>query len=206
MSSVPDRYVTVVCQRVTSGCATQVAWVKMEVSMPRNDLSVFVHDDRLLILPNARASCCHVCVLYPESGRYQLYAIDDSGSKVPYSLSCKCPQHRLCGKCPQYRLCGKCAQAPCAGATCRSIPRLRASMCRGEGHARLAQCRAQGSSSSTCLCGCSACLCGCGVALVPFLLRHFAVPLVVLLRVLPSCACILAPRACGSGELQASSW
>jgi hypothetical protein len=107
MSSVPDRYVTVVCQRVTSGCATQVAWVKMEVSMPRNDLSVFVHDDRLLILPNARASCSHVCVLYPESGRYQLYAID-SGSKVPSSLSSNCLSSNclsskcLSCKCPQY--------------------------------------------------------------------------------------------------------
>ena len=84
MSCVAERYVTGVCQRVTSVCATQVGWVKMAVSMPRNDVSVFVHDDRLLILPNARGSCSHVCVLYPESARYQLYAID-SGSKVPYS-------------------------------------------------------------------------------------------------------------------------
>jgi len=42
----------------------------------RHDTTIFVHENKLLVLPNTRGACSSVVVLYPDSGRYQLYALD----------------------------------------------------------------------------------------------------------------------------------
>ena len=48
----------------------------VEAAAARHDTTIFVHENKLLVLPNTRGACSSVVVLYPDSGRYQLYALD----------------------------------------------------------------------------------------------------------------------------------
>lgn len=62
----------------------------VEAPLARHDTSIFVHQNKLLVLPNTRGACSSVVVLYPDSGRYQLYALDYL-NKVP-ALHTLCPR------------------------------------------------------------------------------------------------------------------
>ena len=55
--------------------------------MACDDVGVFVHEGKLLLLPKSRGNSSHVCVLYPETGRYQLYTLDNL-SKVSVAPLC----------------------------------------------------------------------------------------------------------------------
>lgn len=54
----------------------EVRQVSVDAAMARDDVTIFVDENKLLLLPNTRGACSSVCVLYPDSGRHQLYALD----------------------------------------------------------------------------------------------------------------------------------
>eukprot|EP00802_Teleaulax_amphioxeia_P002707 Tamp_02710.p1 GENE.Tamp_02710~~Tamp_02710.p1 ORF type:complete len:710 (+),score=157.81 Tamp_02710:1745-3874(+) len=59
------------------GIQAQVRHIAVDVPMACDDVGVFVHEGKLLLLPKSRGNSSHVCVLYPETGRYQLYTLDN---------------------------------------------------------------------------------------------------------------------------------
>ena len=63
--------------------AAEVRHVRVDAAMARDDVTLFVHENKLLLLPNTRGACSSVCVLYPDSGRYQLYALDYLNKVAP---------------------------------------------------------------------------------------------------------------------------
>jgi hypothetical protein len=63
--------------------AAEVRHVPVDAAMARDDVTIFVHENKLLLLPNTRGACSSVCVLYPDSGRYQLYALDYLNKVAP---------------------------------------------------------------------------------------------------------------------------
>ena len=70
-----------------AGTREQVRHIAVDVPMACDDVGVFVHEGKLLLLPKSRGNSSHVCVLYPETGRYQLYTLDNL-SKVSVAPLC----------------------------------------------------------------------------------------------------------------------
>jgi hypothetical protein len=59
------------------GIQAHVRHTAVDVAMACDDVGVFVHENKLLLLPKCRGNSSHVCVLCPQSGRYQLYSLDN---------------------------------------------------------------------------------------------------------------------------------
>ena len=85
------------------GIKAHVRHIAVDVAMACDDVGIFVHEKKLLLLPKSRGNSSHVCVLYPQSGRYQLYTLDNL-SKVyvdtivaPLFFFLAFPHLQLCG-------------------------------------------------------------------------------------------------------------
>ena len=61
-----------------SGACAQVHPLAVDVALDKDDVSVFVHGSKLLLLPNTRTNCCKLCAIDPGRGSVEVFALDNA--------------------------------------------------------------------------------------------------------------------------------
>ena len=56
----------------------QVHPLAVDVALDKDDVSVFVHGSKLLLLPNTRTNCCKLCAIDPGRGSVEVFALDNA--------------------------------------------------------------------------------------------------------------------------------
>ena len=62
---------------LSEACA-QVHALGVDVALDKDDVSVFVHGSKLLLLPNTRTNCCKLCAIDPGRGSVEVFALDNA--------------------------------------------------------------------------------------------------------------------------------
>ena len=62
---------------LSEACA-QVHPLAVDVALDKDDVSVFVHGSKLLLLPNTRTNCCKLCAIDPGRGSVEVFALDNA--------------------------------------------------------------------------------------------------------------------------------
>ena len=63
---------------VLSEAWAQVHPLAVDVALDKDDVSVFVHGSKLLLLPNTRTNCCKLCAIDPGRGSVEVFALDNA--------------------------------------------------------------------------------------------------------------------------------